>query len=352
MQKIALPVIFITAVASALFYVSQEEHGAGTLALIAGVLLVGQICATLPFIFEAKKSIAGTQTHGSTENSAATQKITANQQIIQEDLRSLGDALVKRLDALEAQQKKLFEKTAAEAKDESFNFSAAFDDFFEKTNREREENLENLRRQIEEKFSALEKKLSAIESATGERLDDIVATIENLSLPEFDDEDDVPAEQPAPQPKAAEPVAEPAAEEPAEEAKTEEPAETIEEDDFFDELPDEPPSEHSKEEHREQQGELDLGEIPSAPSATLFLDAMIGIGNKPFLRGNAPGLSEKKGTPMTFVEIGKWSFDFEPTAEEITVRVLLNDDESAPLGDAITLAPGQTLEVAYTPDNA
>ena len=34
----------------------------------------------------------------------------------------------------------------------------------------------------------------------------------------------------------------------------------------------------------------------------------IGIGNKPFLRGEGPGLSWEEGVPMNFVEIGKWSW--------------------------------------------
>jgi len=340
MQKIALPVIFISAVIAALFYVSQEEHDTGTLLLIAGVLLVGQICATLPFIFEAKKKLAGTPQNFQ-ENAAATQKITANQQVIQDDLRALGDALAKRLDALEASQKKLSEKTTADAKKKSNEFSDAFDEFFEKTNREREDGLENLRRQIEEKFSALEKKLAAQESAIDERIDDIVATLENLSLPDF--EDDEGEENPVP----AEPKKEPKP------APTAPPAEPIE-DDGFDEPLDGAPEDTAAptEEKSATQGELALDDDPSAPVATLLLDAMTGIKNKPFLRGNAPGLSETRGTPMNFVEIGKWSFDFEPSQEEITVRILLNDDENSPLGEAVTLAPGQTLEIAYAPENA
>ena len=35
---------------------------------------------------------------------------------------------------------------------------------------------------------------------------------------------------------------------------------------------------------------------------------MIGIGNKPYLRGEGPGLSWDEGVPMNFIEIGKWSW--------------------------------------------
>lgn len=340
MQKIALPVIFISATVAALFYISREEHGTGTLLLIAGVLLVGQICATLPFIFDAWKNRAAAP---AAENSADTKKITANQQIIQDDLRALGEMLAKRIDAIESHQKDLAEKIHALAQKKSPDFSDAIDELFEKTNRAFEENSETLRRQIDEKISAAEKKLAAASADIDRQIDDLTVAIENLTLRDFDDEsDDTPATPPekksAPENDANE--------------SDDENVPAID-DEFFDEPDDaENADAPADEKPAAEQGELDLGEIPPTPGATLTLDAMIGIGNKPFLRGNAPGLSEKSGTPMTFVEIGKWSYDFEPSDEEITVRILLNDDESSPLGDPVTLAPGQSLELAYTPDKA
>ncbi|MBQ8445147.1 MAG: hypothetical protein IJX22_02025 [Opitutales bacterium] len=37
---------------------------------------------------------------------------------------------------------------------------------------------------------------------------------------------------------------------------------------------------------------------------------------------------------------------------KITVRILRNDNDAEPLGEPVTLAPGQTLELAYVPERA
>ena len=101
-----------------------------------------------------------------------------------------------------------------------------------------------------------------------------------------------------------------------------------------------------------KQGEFELGDFPKPLGATLILDAMLGIENKPYLRGNAPGLSEDAGIPMTFVEIGRWSHDFKALSEVATVRILRNDDTGALLGEPVSISPGQTLELAYVAEHA
>ena len=333
MQKIATPVIFVSAVAATLFYVSQEEHDTGTLCLLAAVLLVGQICATLPFILEAKRP-KQTGTH-SNDADGNGQKIIANQQIIHEDLRSLGETLIKRLTTL-AERREATEKKLLSA--------------FPKNDSHRTEDLEELlgkiRQNLDERFENLSGKIDEIEtSAPNEavlkkldlidaRLEDFLAALENLSA------------------------------ENAEYAEDEDTGTTNEEDDAFtdfDDIEDDEteeneadidafPEDSSDAPESATQGEFELGDLPRAVDATLVLEAMLGIGNKPFLRGNAPDLSETAGTPMTFVEIGKWSHDFKALTEEVSVRILLNDDENAPLGEKITLAPGQKLELAYVPD--
>lgn len=352
MQKIALPVIFISAVAATLFYVSQEEHGTGTLVLLASVLLVGQICATLPFIFEAKKPRAGTpQNPAGTD--AATQKIVANQQIIHEDLRSLGETLIKRLNAISERQENIEKKFLAALAKAKPDLSDDFDAFREKLFKDLEEHFEEL----DDKIGAPEpdedahKKLDAI----SERLEDFLVALENLAPGEFDDENedsenfDVPAtdeeESSAEDADSADALN-------AEEEFSDSDGEFVEDfpEDAAEIFAENPPAE--PEETPATQGEFELGDFPQAHAATLVLEAMLGIGNKPFLRGNAPGLSESTGTPMTFVEIGKWSYDFDALTEEITVRILRNDNDAEPLGEPVTLAPGQTLELAYVPERA
>jgi hypothetical protein len=83
-----------------------------------------------------------------------------------------------------------------------------------------------------------------------------------------------------------------------------------------------------------------------APAATLVARVLIGIGNKPYIRGDGPGLSHSKGVPMEFVEIGQWRWVApSSTTDAISVRILKNDEVPAE-GGPITLQPGQTLEVS------
>ncbi len=80
--------------------------------------------------------------------------------------------------------------------------------------------------------------------------------------------------------------------------------------------------------------------------ATLTARVLIGIGNKPFIRGEGPGLSTEKGVPMEFVEIGQWRWVApKDAAGPISLRILKNDEIPAE-GDPITLKPGQALDVS------
>lgn len=334
MQKIALPVIFVSAVAAALFYVSQEEHGTGTLCLLSAVLLVGQICATLPFILEAKRPKAGTPTNTGSDGNA--QKILANQQIIHEDLRSLGETLIKRLNVISEHRDSAEKKLLAAFPKNDSRRTEDLEELLGKISRNLDERFEALNEKVEEigkteSGEIARKKLDAIEA----RLEDFLTALGNLSaetqggsgnfdagddeddaFTDFDElEEDGDSESEVPSPRAS---------------------------NIVEDFPEEPAT----------QGEFELGDMPPVHGAELVLDAMLGIENKPFLRGNAPGLSENAGTPMTFVEIGKWSYDFGELTEKISVRILRNDDESAPIGDPVTLAPGQKLELAYEPERA
>jgi len=81
-------------------------------------------------------------------------------------------------------------------------------------------------------------------------------------------------------------------------------------------------------------------------ACALTARVLIGIGNKPFVRGTGPGLSADRGVPMEFVEIGQWRWIAPNTVKEpITLRILKNDEVPAE-GDPIVLHPGQALEVS------
>ena len=70
---------------------------------------------------------------------------------------------------------------------------------------------------------------------------------------------------------------------------------------------------------------------------------MIGIGNKPFVRGVGPGLSRDKGVPMSFLGIGRWQWLSPDPEAPATVEVWKNDQ--TPMGEALHLPGGEPLEV-------
>jgi DNA repair exonuclease SbcCD ATPase subunit len=86
----------------------------------------------------------------------------------------------------------------------------------------------------------------------------------------------------------------------------------------------------------------------AAPSAAgsgtaLIVNLMIGIGNKPFVRGTGPGLSRDKGVPMSFLGIGRWQWISPDPEAPATVEVWKNDQ--SPMGEALHLSGGEPVEV-------
>ena len=85
---------------------------------------------------------------------------------------------------------------------------------------------------------------------------------------------------------------------------------------------------------------------PAADGATgtaLIVNLMIGIGNKPFVRGTGPGLSRDKGVPMNFLGIGRWQWISPDPEAPATVEVWKNDQ--SPMGEALHLPGGEPVEV-------
>ena len=89
---------------------------------------------------------------------------------------------------------------------------------------------------------------------------------------------------------------------------------------------------------------------PSAPVSTaagtgtaLIVNLMIGIGNKPFVRGTGPGLSQDKGVPMSFLGIGRWQWISPDPEAAATIEVWKNDQ--SPLGEPLHISGGEPLEV-------
>ena len=80
-----------------------------------------------------------------------------------------------------------------------------------------------------------------------------------------------------------------------------------------------------------------------ATGTALIVNLMIGIGNKPFVRGTGPGLSRDKGIPMSFLGIGRWQWVSPDPEAPATVEVWKNDQ--SPMGEALHLPGGEPVEV-------
>ncbi|MGE9293158.1 MAG: hypothetical protein ACQKBW_06060 [Puniceicoccales bacterium] len=80
-------------------------------------------------------------------------------------------------------------------------------------------------------------------------------------------------------------------------------------------------------------------------STVLIAQVLIGIGNKPYIRGNGPGLSPNEGVPMEFLEIGKWQWTAPEGDEPISCQIYKNDETPAD-GEPIELEPGQRRTVS------
>jgi hypothetical protein len=114
------------------------------------------------------------------------------------------------------------------------------------------------------------------------------------------------------------------------------------------------PAETEEEEEEEveviEEIEEEQPAAPSAPESTaagtgtaLIVNLMIGIGNKPFVRGTGSGLSQDKGVPMSFLGIGRWQWISPDPDAPATVEVWKNDQ--SPLGEPLHISGGEPLEV-------
>ncbi len=85
--------------------------------------------------------------------------------------------------------------------------------------------------------------------------------------------------------------------------------------------------------------------ISSDGATRLLVTAYIGIGNRLFVRGEGPGLSEEKGVPLQFVSIGKWRWETTDATAPVRVRIFKNDTIECPGLGALAIDPGHQAEV-------
>lgn len=84
----------------------------------------------------------------------------------------------------------------------------------------------------------------------------------------------------------------------------------------------------------------------SKTDTCIILNSLIGIGNKPYLRGAGGGLSPDKGVPMEYLEIGKWRYVFPPDTQfPIEFSVYKNDETRSDGGEVFQILPNEKLEL-------
>ena len=189
-----------------------------------------------------------------------------------------------------------------------------------------EAQLKSVRDELKKSVKAADKSADKFEALLEELREEVRALRANPPVASVPSSPSVTA----PEPEAVA-LAAPAApaEEEAEDADDEEVIEEIEEEEEAEEAAPAP---------------ADAPEAASGATGTaLIVNLMIGIGNKPFVRGTGPGLSRDKGVPMSFLGIGRWQWISPDPEAPATVEVWKNDQ--SPMGEALHLPGGEPVEV-------
>lgn len=189
-----------------------------------------------------------------------------------------------------------------------------------------EAQLKSVRDELKKSVKAADKSADKFEALLEELREEVRALRANPPVASVPNSPSVTA----PEPEAVSAAASEApAEEEAEDADDEEVIEEIEEEEEAEEAAPAP---------------ADAPEAASGATGTaLIVNLMIGIGNKPFVRGTGPGLSRDKGVPMSFLGIGRWQWISPDPEAPATVEVWKNDQ--SPMGEALHLPGGEPVEV-------
>ncbi|MBT5900486.1 MAG: hypothetical protein HOH58_00065 [Opitutaceae bacterium] len=78
----------------------------------------------------------------------------------------------------------------------------------------------------------------------------------------------------------------------------------------------------------------------------LTVTAYIGIGNRLFIRGEGPGLSQEEGTPLQFVSIGKWRWETDAATAPVKATLWKNDEEICSALGELDISPGAQMETS------
>ena len=109
-------------------------------------------------------------------------------------------------------------------------------------------------------------------------------------------------------------------------------------------LQDTDPNHNQKSLKEDKKKEETTQKISHNGTTSVVANVMIGIGNKPYLRGEGPGLSWDEGVPMNFIEIGKWAWSPSRKNASLTVQLYRNDNDPDQSGK-IEVKAGEKIEI-------
>ena len=305
MQRLIPLFVFVIAVIAVLIYSSQAEHDLSTLALLCGILVIGEIGAIFQLLNESKR-------------------------LAQKDLS-------KQVATLQKTQNEAIEAQFAKIENRLVRLENLFEQRVPvKENDTKNDELSELKESLNSQLEALDERLSELEQNANKNKKQILDAIGALK--------NVPAEEPVPAPEP-EPVPAPAPESV--------PVENLEKIDNLDvsipepdpvpapiSVPVPPPV-----------PTLDLpfeDEEPSdQPHAILTLNAEISTTEPPQILGDV-SLSQNERIEMEYSGNNRWRHDFGPITEPLTFTIYKNNSEIA-LGEAITIRPASQLKLKWKP---
>jgi len=115
-------------------------------------------------------------------------------------------------------------------------------------------------------------------------------------------------------------------------------------DDFLDENGDN----DAHEEDQNSKNEPNDEDTPTAEQgdiSTITAYVQLGLGSKPYVRGEGGGLSWEKGIPMEYISVGKWQWSSQETETPIQFKIYKNDEIEAK-GDTREVDPGDEIEIS------
>lgn len=289
MQRLIPLFVFVIAVIAVLIYSSQAEHDLSTLALLCGILAIGEIGAIFQLLNESKR-------------------------LAQKDLS-------KQVATLQKTQNEAIEAQFAKIENRLVRLENLFEQRVPvKENDTKNDELSELKESLNSQLEALDERLSELEQNANKNKKQILDAIGALK--------NVPAEEPVPVENLEKidnldvSVPEPAPVPAPISVPVPPPVPTLD-------LPfeDEEPSDQ--------------------PHAILTLNAEISTTEPPQILGDV-SLSQNERIEMEYSGNNRWRHDFGPITEPLTFTIYKNNSEIA-LGEAITIRPASQLKLKWKP---